>query len=331
MIDAIETDVSDAEDKEVVEQPKSQNELRAEKLNEISAQANGGEIEAEPEITIVAEDATEEIETAEAVEEPEANALDPLEALGIYQDGDGNYVTTMKVNGIEKEIPIDQIKPVLQKDIAGDLKLQTATERLREVEEREKRLSSMERELKAKPEPSKDAHRDITAGLNQFLEGNTEKAAELLAKAQPAPTLDIDAVRETVKQEMTEAEAKKQQDAWDKSAQEGRATFEKDFKELANSPELFAVVNAKTSEFMTRQKQGDPDYINLTPSQMIQKAAEETQSWIKPQETTRDERKANLKPVPQTKDEAFKKPKKAEVDMSAKAKIARMRQGRAVA
>ena len=86
------------------------------------------------------------------------------------------------------------------------------------------------------------------------------------------------------------------------------------------------------------QQAGDPEYANLSPKDIIERAASDVQAWMdgrneKPKGTAkkdRQQRKDGLKPMPRGLSKQPSQKREQEVDTSPAAVIARMRESRAV-
>lgn len=311
--------------------------------------AEDGEPEADTEQDLDEQDADEEQEPDEAAKA----AQDPLEELGYYRKADGKLYTTMKINGEEREVPADQVKAYLQKDLAGDFKLQQAAERERRLQEAEQKFREREQQFQqslSKQQPptqlgAEESRQQAKAVLKRIWDGDDDAAAEALADfiQQNSARMDPDQLLSEAENRAMSAldrrEAEKQQKAWNESVEEGNRWLASEHSDIYADQRLFDLVNGETARLVEAQQNGDPDLANLTPRQIIERAAQDVQGWMdgrksdKPQETTKEsraERKANLKPIPrsQSKRPTHQQPK--EVDTSPAAVIARMREARSV-
>lgn len=278
-------------------------------------------------------------------------APDPLKDLGYYQKDDGKLYTKMKINGEEREVPADQIKAYIQKDLAGDYKLQQAHERERRLQEQEQLLrqreAQIQQSLSQRPSPmdAEEARKQAKAVLDNVWSGNTEEAVDAMAQllqrgnATVDPSQIIQAAEARALTAVEQREAQRQQEAWERSVAEGNSLLMEQHPEIYRDERLFALVNNETERMVQAQAQGDPEFTNLTPKDIITRAAQEVQGWMegrkKPQQPrqpdgTREQRKANLKPIPKGMNATQKPKPKQEVDTSPAAVIARMRSGRAV-
>jgi len=292
---------------------------------------------------------------AEQEEEPKkpkddlSGLPDYLKDLGIYRNESGDYVTKMKVNGREIEVRADQIKTHLQKDLAGDVKLQeVAAERQRLERERalleQERAERLQQSMTQNRPPkldAEDAKKRARALLERVYDGDLDAAAEEFATyLQGSPVDEGKILAEAERRAMTaieRKEAERKQQAWQSSIEEGVQVLKTSHPEVMKDPRLFDLVDGETLRIMERQKQGDPEFASLTPKEIIVRAAKEVDGWRKgmtaPPKTdgTREQRKANLKPMPRGMNAVKTTPKEPEVDLSPAAVIARMRATRAAA
>lgn len=282
--------------------------------------------------------------------EQEQAEQDPYEELGYYRNASGELVTKMKINGEEREVKADQVKAYLQKDIAGDYKLQQASERERQLQEREQRIQQQESQAQQSlsKQPSKmdaeESRQQAKAVLARIWDGDDEAAADALADyiQRNSATVDHDQLLQEAESRAMSAieqrEAQQQQQAWQASTQEGIESLRKSHADIFEDPRLFNLVDSETARMVEAQKLGDPEYSNLTPKDIIARAANEVQGWMdgrkEPPKATadnsREARKASLKPMPRAMSKQPAQKKSQEVDTSPAAVVERMRQARAV-
>lgn len=280
-----------------------------------------------------------------------AGDTDPLAELGFYKNPKGELVTKIKVNGEEREVPASQFRQFIQKDLAGDLKLQQAFNKEQQLSQREQQLAERENQLrqtaavKQKPseEDAKTLREQIRAAFDKVYDGDVESATEALASvllergnATLTPEQLQPLVEQTVLSTTQKQEHAKQLQAWEKSVDEGNRELAKNHPEIYKDENLFALVNSATSRMLDLREKGDPDYINLMPAQIIAKAADEVTQWLglkRGNETagndTRESRKANLKPIVAASGATKKPAAPQQKDMSPTAVIDRMKSGRA--
>ncbi|MFA5632974.1 MAG: hypothetical protein WC997_15820 [Porticoccaceae bacterium] len=281
--------------------------------------------------------------------EKQEAAPSPLADLGYYQKEDGKLYTKMKINGEEREVAADQIKAYIQKDMAGDYKLQQAAERERRLQEQEQLLrqreAQIQQSLSQRPSPvdAEEAKKQAKAVLDKIWEGDNDAAAEALAEVlqRGNATVDHGRILEAAEARALSAyeqrEQAKQQQEWQRSVDEGNQFLKSQHPEIYSDQRLFDLVNGETARMVQAQQVGDPEFENLTPREIIAKAAQEVQGWMdgraQPKPSgggTREQRKANLKPIPQGLGSVRQPKPTKEIDTSPAAVIGRMRASRAV-
>ena len=285
-------------------------------------------------------------------QDDEPAARDPLEELGYYRKPDGELYTKLKINGEEREVPAKQVAAYLQKDLAGDYKLQQAAERERQLQEVERQLRQRDEQLqqtlsRQNQPPAKGAEeirQQAKAVLQKVWDGDDEAAADALAEFMQSNNAAVDhdqLLTEAEQRAMTaleRREAEKQQRAWQQSVEEGNRWLASQQPDIYRDSRLFDLVNGETERLVQAQQNGDPELANLTPREIIERAALDVRGWMdgrqdKPEETQesgRAERKAKLKPMPRGLAKQPTRQQKQEVDNSPAAVVARMRQSRAV-
>lgn len=333
----VNNDVSadDAADETQNQQPKHEPSDRDRAISEIAKQA---EQHGNP----VTDDEQEE-DQSPVTEKAEADKQsDPLAELGYYKNAAGDLVTKIKVNGEEREIKADQLKAYLQKEMAGDLKLQQASEQARRNAEKEQWIVDQEKRLKEtmnKQPSQEDAEKTrlrVKEALNKMWDGDIEAATESLTELlqrgnATVDTSQIESLAERAAESSIEKrEQKRASEAWERSVNEGNDALRADHPEIYADPRLFDMVNAETERMLK-----DTANSNLTPKDIIAKAADSVSEWLggrapsKEKPDSRQERKANLKPVVSGMNKVHRPAPKPQIDTSPMASIERMRAGRA--
>lgn len=287
-------------------------------------------------------------EAAGGDEESDNAAQDPLKELGYYRKDDGQLYTKMKVNGVEREVPASQVQAYLQKDMAGDQKLQQAADRERQNQQKEREIREMEariRQQSSQP-PGKGAEeirQQAKQVLSKLWDGDDEAAAEALSDfiQQNSGRVDTNEILQQAEQRATSAyerrEAEQRQRQWNESTQEGLSWLKENHAEILEDDDKRDYVDHLTARMVEAQQNGDPTLASLTPRDIIQRATEKANQLWKgeaspaPKGNAREDRKKSLKPVPRgmAKQPTQKNPK-PEVDNSPAAVVERMRQARAV-
>ena len=244
---------------------------------------------------IVGEEAMEEIVremTEEEGVEEEIQQEDPKSPVWLK---DGNWVTSVKVNGEEVEVPFDGLKISHQKDAASQQRFEQAAQRERFLAEKEQELKAYAQALQAHGEENEKAtlpesdekqvpDADYKALVSQYhqalYEDDADKAAELLQTLTTGRTQEATPnVEEAVNRALQEAftrqqveQAKHQQRAYEGSVKEAVSWFEKEYPDVAGNSELRAIADNKTVTIMKEQP-------SLAPGHIIHAAAEFAREW----------------------------------------------------
>lgn len=182
--DAIQTDVSNVEEPQ--ETPLSPRELMMQQIQQEIAERNGEPLPSPLPV----------VEEPENPAEPEV-PLEPTPAAAATPEK-----VRVKVDGVEQDVTLDELKKGYQKDSVASKRLEEAAARQRELERRERELLERERQIQtqtATPSPvDEDDDDDLGAALDALVEGDNDTAKKLLAKALkkgrgPAtPTVNVD-------------------------------------------------------------------------------------------------------------------------------------------
>ncbi len=124
----------------------------------------------------------------------------------------------VKVDGVEQEMPIDDVVKGYQKDAAASKRLQQAAEKERELEQQRAELEQLRAQIQSSQvnnQPSgqgsdaDDIDQQIEDAMSAIAVGDDEKATELMkvlikgrGKATATQQIDIDALKQSVKQEL---------------------------------------------------------------------------------------------------------------------------------
>ena len=258
------------ESEEVVEQPAEEEMTAA--VNPLSAR----------------EKALEEIynrrrEEEHVEEEVEENAPE----TPVWHDGE-QWLTKIKVNGEEVQVPFDSLKSSHQKDRASQEKFQSAAVKERELLYREQQIQEHLKQLNSQP-PTKDVEQeeetsdvdDIVEKYHEALfQDDAAEAAKLLRTlANSGRSNATQNVEEVVNQAILSHEAKKKAErehieraAYQAELEDAVKSFNDSYPDIAESEELRAIADRKTITLT----QENPDW---TPSQIINAAAEYTREW----------------------------------------------------
>lgn len=129
----------------------------------------------------------------------------------------------VKVDGEEKELPVDEVVKGYQKDSVASRRLEEAARKMKEVEQREAAISERERQIQAIQAPSPEDDEDgdeIQAAIDALVEGDNAAAAKLLRDAvkkgrQPAsPAVNATELAAQIKADLA---AEREQDEHNKA------------------------------------------------------------------------------------------------------------------
>lgn len=275
-----------------------------------------------------------------------AHAPEPAAAPSPIYERDGKQYMKLKVDGAEREVPLEKVVATMQKDVAADLRLQQASQRLRDVEAREQELLQMQHRIQQSPQlpqagaPGAD-NEGLRTRLREALDGlyegdtdaATEKLAELFAGRQAPTQQPVDLERAAA----VAAERVIQQREYQRDLQQGQAQFVDAFPEIVSDPELFNMADNAT----IRISQEHPDW---SPTRVLMEAGNRVNNWLNQQRgsagqapvaaapapaNSREANKQGLKPMPAAqRNNAHVAPREPSLDHSPVGVIGRMRQGR---
>ncbi len=254
-------------------------------------------------------------------QQPEAPATEP----------DSNTLT-LKVDGDEKEITLEQAKAELQKNQAADKRLTEASRKQQQLAQWEQNLLQREQSLQQKPTDttaSTDLKETIQTAVDSLYDGETDEAVEALAKVlQPqAPSIDPQQISQQATQQVM---AQLKEDQFETERQQGNQQFNEKYQDITSDPQLYKMANDKTIDLM----QAHPDW---SPTQIIDEAGRQTREWVHSLKGSgsnnsyqaRMQRKSNLTSLPRSQGSvAYQQPKAKNGPTTPKQVIADMRQAR---
>lgn len=238
------------------------------------------------------EKALEEIYNRRREEEgvPEGDAEEVTEDVPeapVWHDGE-QWVTKIKVNGEEVNVPFDSLKSSHQKDRASQEKFQAAAIKERELLYREQQLQEEIKRLNSQPSQQDVEQQEEVGDVDDIVEKYHEalfqddaaEAAKLLRTlANSGRSNATQNVEEVVNQAILSHEARKkaerehiQRAAYQAELEDAVRSFNDNYPDIAESEELRAIADRKTITLT----QENPDW---TPSQIINAAAEYTREW----------------------------------------------------
>lgn len=204
----------------------------------------------------------------------------------------------VKVDGVEKEVPVEDLVRTYQKNSAADRRLEEATTLLREAQERAAQpVTAPVQELKP-VDPPADLQAEVKETLDKIYEGDPIAAAEaltnLLAKtrggSQPTPApapveLDIDALTSRVQEQL--------------KVDQAFETLKTDYPDLIADPTLETLTALKIQQAIAS---GTPrDKAMLSAAEDVYKSLGKTPAGRQPEApkpNVRLENKQRLDPVP---------------------------------
>ena len=244
----------------------------------------------------------------------------------------------LKVNGQILEMTEEEYERQLSKDLAGDLKLREAALRDQQLRDREAELQRREQALIEKPPAPGANSPDVRAAVKQTVEAiyageadaAEEKLMELLESGRQTSTPNLE---DLINQTATRTVDVIAQQRRNESAQRGWERFSTEFSDIVQSAPMTAAADVFLKEVLTEAPEMSPEDAiveagNRTRKLYQQQGAAPAAPQPSQTDAERIQRKANLTRVPQSNVPAEKREVPA-IDMSAAAKIARMRGSRA--
>jgi len=205
----------------------------------------------------------------------------------VWHDGK-QWVTKIKVNGEEVNVPFDSLKSSHQKDRASQEKFQAAAIKERELLYREQQLQEHIKQLNSQPSQQDVEQQEEVSDVDDIVEKYHEalfqddaaEAAKLLRTLASSGRGDATQnIQEVVNQAIVSHEARKkaeqehiQRAAYQAELEDAVKSFNENYPDIAESEELRAIADRKTITLT----QENPDW---TPSQIINAAAEYTREW----------------------------------------------------
>ena len=294
----------------------------------------------------------QQAEAGDPAEKPvdaQADRQDKPKGAGGWEEVDGVRYKTLMVNGEPKRISEEQYDRMVQKDMAGDDKLRRAAEAERELQRKAEMLAQREQEIQRQVTASAAANSDelkerIREHTELLLDGDVdaanEKMAEILSLGRQSSTPNLDDLTSQVATRVTtEVERRAAQAAMKKSVDDGWSHLQEHYREIVSDRDAIAFADIQVK----RVKEEHPEW---APKDVIIEAAKRTREKLKlsgsatsgadkSRITTdltaqRQQRKANIKPLPNASSQRHERKAPEPLDMSPEAKISRMRASRAL-
>jgi hypothetical protein len=239
---------------------------------------------------------------------------DPLAGFVFMQEG--KPMVRLKVDGAERLISADEARTMLQKNVAADVRLQEAARLRKDLDARAVQiqaqaadLAQREAKLKTTQPPRTDAgdpdlDADSKSLAKVLLTGTEDEVAAtvktVLAKSRQAtaPVIDKNQIVTEVVQTVT---ASQQAAAVQAQVRADITKFDTDFADIVADKKLYAIADVISDEV----KGEHPEW---TTSQILTEAGNRTRDYAKglqkpanPLPANRQERKEQLRPMPQSR------------------------------
>jgi len=211
----------------------------------------------------------------------------------VWFDGE-RWLTRVKVDGSEIEVPFNDLQASHQKDKASQQRFEQAAQYGRQVQAKEQQLNAyiqqMQQQQRMDTQPSQDAADEQVEDSSELIkkyhealyEDDADKATDLFktltkeGRKQATPNVEEvvnQAIGRRFNQMQQQADRQKQWQ-YHKSLEDSVKWFESEYPDVAGTAELRAVADNRTITLT----QENPDW---TPQQIIQAAAESTREWAK--------------------------------------------------
>ena len=227
--------------------------------------------------------------STEERDEEEIQQEDPTSPIWLK---DGQWFTTVKVNGTETNVPFEGLKVSHQKDAASQQRFEEAAVKEKWLNQKEVQLRSYVQKLQSQQqatppptqgdEPKTDTNfTEVAKEYHQALyEDDADKAAELLqtlttGRSQQATPNVEEAVNKALQEAFARQQmeqARTQQKDYQKSVKDAVSWFETEYPEIAGNAELRAIADNRTVTIMKEKPSMAPGYV-------IQAAAEYAREW----------------------------------------------------
>ncbi len=265
-------------------------------------------------------------EEVQASEQPDSDddSDDPSESLQTLK---------VKVDGIEKEIPIEQATAVVQKNFAADKRLNDAALKQQQLTQWEQQLKTREEKLLATPAPQaappEDVKEKVQIAVDKLYDGDTDEAVEALTSLVSgrgnAATLNPETISAQV---IKKVDDEFRQRDFRNEVETGNKQFASQYPHIINDPELLEMADGKTIELMKQHPE-------LTPTQVIMEAGRQVDGFVNRlrgsngTQQSRLQRKAQLQSLPRSQGSvAYQQPEPAKGPNTPTEVIANMRQAR---
>ena len=277
---------------------------------------------------------------------PEPPAATDQPKNGWYTNEQGQRVKRLMVNGQPRELTEEQYDRYIQKDMAGDEKLQRAAQIERQLADKARALQEKEQQLSqsAQTPPDQGASDEqveqlLTEYHELLLDGDTDaarvKMREIMKAGRSNPTpVDPAAI---ARQVATQVKTEQAREAHDKSVKDAWAAFKQDYSALLSDDGAMAYADAQIKKLRAENPGMPHKDLFLTAGKLTaerlglsgeRKPSADTKAAADAARAERLERKGKITPLPGAVGKRNTGKPKVDVDHSPAAKIARMRQAR---
>lgn len=250
----------------------------------------------------------EAIEVADRVTKVDDQGTDPLADYIVTRNGKRMFRAV--VDGKTVEMPLEEARANIQKNVAADRRLQEAANRRRELDAREEALKKREQARVVTPvADTLDLDAEAVDLVKVLVSAPEDVAAKRLAKTlkairQASAPVDANAL---VSQAADVAEQRIAARSDLQAKASGFKKFQEEFADVANDPDLYALADRRSDLIFAEH----PDW---SPEKIMLEAGKQAREWLaqksgKPLVTTqrqaqveanrnRQETKQKLKPMP---------------------------------
>jgi len=273
-----------------------------------------------------------------------SDGADPLADYIVRQDGKPPQFRTV-VDGQVRLIPLDKARAALQKHLAADIRLQQASQRQRQLDERERQIQQTEAALRTRQaQPTREAvaiddaalERDAAEVVRSLVSAPEAEATQKLAKVlktvrqAAAPQIDPNAIAaqaaDVAVRKVAERDAQR-------ALVDGLNGFVKAYPEIAADSDLYSLADSKTTAIATEHPDWTPEQVMMEAGRLVREkfgrpGPKPRQPGSGPSDAVRQQAKGKLTPMPQSRVGRPAPAADAEPDNSPQAAMADIRKAR---
>ncbi len=280
----------------------------------------------------------EAITVADRVTQVDDRGADPLADFVVQRNGKPMFRAV--VDGRTVEMPLEEARANIQKNVAADRRLQEAALRRQELDRREAALNQREQARAAPPVDTLDLDAEAADLVKVLVSAPEDVAAKRMAVTlkkirQAQAPVDSSAIASQAA-DVAEQRIAARSDIQAKAA--GFKKFQQDFADVANDPDLYALADRRSDLIYAEH----PDW---SPEQIMLEAGKQAREWLE-QKTgkklvvpnqgrtqadasrTRQETKQQLRPMPVSRTVIPAAATDDGADDSPQAQLAEIRKGR---